>query len=187
VIIKSDSKLKLQRGGQRGRCGLLDLIERLEGTELDIVEVGSWIGESANLFASCDRVRSVTCVDSWSNKDDAEMLFDLNIHPKMRKVKAKSTDAAATFAAQSFDLVYIDASHKYENIVADIQAWSSKTRRYIGGHDYNYNKSGVIRAVFEAFARPHYVFMDGSWLVDLKIDLSQPKYAVASNMAVVML
>ena len=49
----------------------------------------------------------------------------------------------------SIDMVFIDASHEYEDVKADIEAWRPKARRLICGHDYNW--PGVKRAVDEAF------------------------------------
>jgi hypothetical protein len=59
-----------------------------------------------------------------------------------------SVAAAALFAPRTFDLVYIDASHVEENVLADLEAWYPKVRPggLLCGHDWN-TYEGVNRAV----------------------------------------
>ncbi len=39
------------------RQGLIDLINWLPGTDIKMVEVGSYAGESADIFASSDKIK----------------------------------------------------------------------------------------------------------------------------------
>lgn len=50
---------------------------------------------------------------------------------------------------EKLDFVYIDANHDYEFVLDDITYWARKVKKggWVGGHDYNESKSGVIRAV----------------------------------------
>lgn len=67
-------------------------------------------------------------------------------------VKKMSLEAVTTFEDGMFDFVYIDASHLYEDVKNDLQAWSAKVRDsgYVCGHDYfNHGGFGVIQAVDE--------------------------------------
>lgn len=51
------------------------------------------------------------------------------------------------------DLIYIDASHEYESVKTDLQAYRPllKSDGFIFGDDYSHHWTGVIRAVDEAF------------------------------------
>lgn len=62
-----------------------------------------------------------------------------------------SVEAAAEFADNSLDVVWIDADHTYEGCKADIAAWWPKVRPggFIGGDDWAY--PGVRMATIEAF------------------------------------
>lgn len=69
--------------------------------------------------------------------------------------------AAANFPDKFFDLVYLDANHSYEAVMADLAAWAPKIRPggTFAGHDYmdGVRKEGVFgvqTAVNEFFGRP---------------------------------
>jgi Methyltransferase domain len=66
-------------------------------------------------------------------------------------LRMPSARAARVFDDHSVDLVYIDADHGYDAVLADIRAWAPKVRGdgIIAGHDFQ--ESGVSRAVSEVF------------------------------------
>ena len=58
---------------------------------------------------------------------------------------------AANKVDELLDFVYIDANHAYDFVKADIEAWYPyvKVGGVIGGHDFDWNEDGVIKAVTE--------------------------------------
>lgn len=161
------------RGGQKMKFGLRELAEHFPNRAIGI-EVGSYAGESAEIFMASGRVAELTCVDSWSGEENeaAELRFNRVAQrwQGILKQKAKSPAKAPDYATQSVDFVYIDAGHDYENVMADIKAWRRvvKAGGLICGHDYNPLKGGnggVVRAVNEIFGGPTMVFEDTSWMV----------------------
>jgi len=154
--------------------GLLTFAEEagaLFGGQGEMVEVGSFVGESALVFAR--HFASVTCVDPWECHDDwsydmaeVEREFDSRTAAVARitKLKAFSVEAARLFPDGSLDFVYIDALHEYEPVRSDIDAWLPKVRPggAMGGHDYDW--PSVRRAVDETFPRVE-LYADTSWLV----------------------
>jgi cephalosporin hydroxylase len=68
----------------------------------------------------------------------------------VRVIQKESTKAAADFADQSLDFVFIDANHSYEHVKADIEAWKPKMKvgGMLSGHDYG-EPCGVKQAVDE--------------------------------------
>ena len=138
-------------------------VELFEG--MKIVEIGCWKGKSS----SCMAVKiansgfkiSFDCVDTWKGSrehgEQDESLYQSfieNMKPVEGLYNAKrmtSLEAAQTYEDGSLDLIWIDASHEYEDVKDDIQAWLPKLKKggIIGGDDYHPAWSGVIQAVDE--------------------------------------
>jgi hypothetical protein len=157
------------------RTGLLELAKLLPANCV-AAEVGSYAGESADIFIGTGKFKLLTCVDPWLNSApniaEGEKAFDevQKRHPEIVKLKEKSIPGAGRFADQSLDFVYIDANHNYEFIKSDIAAWRPKVKPggIIAGHDYSERFKGVIRAINEIFGQPDKVFIDASWMVRVK-------------------
>lgn len=62
-------------------------------------------------------------------------------------VQAPSVDGAAKFADGSCDLVFIDAAHDYDNVLADLRAWWPKVKPggVFAGHDYSTDAPTPVR------------------------------------------
>ncbi|HUW33154.1 MAG TPA: class I SAM-dependent methyltransferase [Planctomycetota bacterium] len=79
---------------------------------------------------------------------------------RARLLQKKSVDAAQEFADGSLDVVFIDADHRYEQVLADVLAWLPKVREggLLCGHDYcadddKNNWPGVLAGVYEGLKR----------------------------------
>jgi hypothetical protein len=162
----------------RMRTGLVAFIAALPDGPLMMAEVGSYAGESVEIFAASGKFSEVHCVDSWATfagkgyrTSEAEPRFDavLARFPKViRKHKFNSLDGANLFYDGYFDLVYIDASHDYASVRADIAAWrrTVKLGGFVCGHDYCLRTPGVTQAVREALGDYELrLFQDDSWMV----------------------
>jgi len=168
------------------RQGLLDLIDYIDLSSADMVEIGCYVGESTEIFAKSGKFKKIYAVDPWKNgyddKDIAskqmsmervEGMFDktCSAHDNIQKVKATSSEVADEFEDESIDFVYIDGDHRYEAVKNDIKKWAPKVKRggYIAGHDYyGKNKSKITYvkiAVDELFGSPEKTFQDNSWIV----------------------
>lgn len=171
--------LKPMRADPRMREGLKAFIATLAGEGLNMAEIGSYAGESAEIFAQSGKFAAIHCVDSWNafagkahRTSEAEPLFDATAarYPVIHKHKAPSSAAARTFADRSLDLVYIDAAHDLTNVRADIADWRIKVKQggWLGGHDYCLKTPGVMQAVRDAFpAHSIRLFGDDSWLLEI--------------------
>lgn len=144
------------------------LAETVPFTQLLIIEVGTWLGASAfrmaNMTPDCVKIM---CVDTWlgalefyANPDDATRFGQLGlvsgyptvyyqflanvVHQNLqhRIIPFPNTSLiAARWCRQGkvqADLVYIDASHDYEDVVADVEAWLPVVRKggVLFGDDY---------------------------------------------------
>lgn len=137
------------------------------------VEVGSWKGKSSAFMcveiANSGKKMEFYCVDTWLGSSEhrgfegMESLYEQfvdNMRPLegyYAPMRTESLKAAATFDDESLDFVFIDASHEYEDVKADIMAWLPKVRRggILAGHDYYLGYDyfpGVKRAVDECLS-----------------------------------
>lgn len=83
-------------------------------------------------------------------------------------LKFSSLEAARFMADGLLDFVYIDAGHDYDNVKADIEAWTPKVRKggIVSGDDYYEfpsGKGGVIPAVNEYVAKYGYELNLTEW------------------------
>ena len=162
------------------RQGLLDFIAALPNVEgMRMLEVGSYAGESAEIFAESGKFAEIVCIDPWqggyderdeasqSNMAAAEAAFDrvMNRHRVIRKFKGTLAEFRGKHPFVHPDLVYIDACHTYEGCKNDIREALKLEPKIIAGHDYAHWCGGVVKAVNEILGQPHRRFQDGSWMV----------------------
>jgi len=164
--------------------GLIDLYDMVNAHDGIAVEVGSWTGESAEI--ACQFVRELWCVDPWEDPSwpDNEAMFDQRTaaYPNIRKLKARSEDAAMEFEDESVAMVYIDGKHEYQDVCSDIRAWYPKIQSHgwITGHDYDNEHPGVVQAVDDLLGTPELTFSDSSWAVQ-KISMTLPEVQSVSE------
>ena len=157
------------------------------------VEIGTFLGRSLSYLAveiinSGKNIR-LDAVDTWEgsplepfqqeqNEVIDKTLYDdflKNIEPVkdyINVVKSDSVEASKLYEDESLDFIFIDASHHYEFVKADIQAWYPKLKKggYIGGHDYDPPSRtpngihGVFHAVNEIFPGDFDVVDEVSWI-----------------------
>ena len=131
-----------------------------------MVVVGSHIGESAEIFA--EYVEFFTCVDVWFENEPGYRKFWNGAYTwaNVKHLRLPSVAAADFFQDGELDAVYIDVSHDYESVKADILAWGPKLRPggILSGHDYGPHAPGVVRAVNELIGKPSMVYGETSWV-----------------------
>lgn len=149
--------------------GLIDLCETYIKPKDEVVEVGSFSGVSSRVLSMY--CKTLYCVDpySWKETKEAERMFDAMLpeYPNIKKIQMFGSEATFFFGDRSLDLVYIDADHTYEAVVADINDWKVKVKPggYIAGHDFYMDE--VARAVRDCLGEPLELFSDSSWIIKL--------------------
>jgi predicted O-methyltransferase YrrM len=179
TIKKDQSIMRDQHSSE----GLLDMIKELgDVSDKNMIEIGSFIGESTIIFAG--HFKHVSAIDPFiDNYDPEDMTSNFNfdevyqeyknrIEPKKEKVttyKLTSNDALSVLHGEKFDFIYIDGMHQYENVLEDITNYLPfvKEGGVIGGHDYGGPWKGVQKAVDQVFGKPDKVFKDTSWIKQL--------------------
>jgi hypothetical protein len=183
-LVKNNGLKVLMREGfyETGLRELCYYIKNNIGPVKNIVEIGSYMGESAAIFAQEFPDTNIICIDPWegnydeldsaSSTDfvDVENQFDMRAtrYPNITKLKGYSTDYKI-----SCDIVYIDGCHTYECVKEDILHWQKLASKAICGHDYFLDEralvvhkhiAGVRKAVDEILNKPDAVFPDTSWI-----------------------
>ena len=125
-----------------------------------VAEVGVFKGRmSMMIMQMFDRKLEYFCVDHFcgsaehEKKDYLPEFLENTSRSGVRVCVGSSTDVAKWFDDNYFDIVYLDASHDYLSVMADIQAWLPKVKKggVLCGDDYIRGWDGVIQAVDEAF------------------------------------
>lgn len=166
--------------------GLIDLITYInqfkDTKNMRMIEIGSYVGESTMIFAN--HFKEVISIDPFLNdydmnddacyhKDfnDVYKIFLENIkqYDNIKSIKKTSDDAIFDLLNETFDFIYIDGLHTYEQVSKDINNYKSliKNNGFIGGHDYYHSWDGVIRAINENIGIPEQTFQDTSWIFKL--------------------
>ena len=119
-------------------------------------EVGIWKGKSLYNLWKLTRDREGVLIYGIDNFIDGGKETERECRENLKDTDVQIIDGdsicvAEIFQDRFFDMVFIDASHKYEDVKADILAWMPKVKQggIIAGHDYVESQKGVKRAVDE--------------------------------------
>jgi hypothetical protein len=145
------------------------------------IEIGSYAGESAEIFLKSNAFKVFYCIDPWEMHYDptddagesedlfiAEKLFDERFkdNPIVKKIKMKSSEAFNIFKDDSIDFIYIDGNHQYEFVKQDLINYVPKIKKggIISGHDRQ-QWLGVDKALDEYFhKKPIKDYPDTTWI-----------------------
>jgi hypothetical protein len=149
------------------------------------VEIGVWKGGSTAYMGveilNSGKAIKYHAIDSFEGSveigDVKDWLFDetsWNLKPLtdisiVKLIKSFSLDAVKNYEDESIDFCFIDGSHEYEDVKKDIELFLPKTKHLIGGHDYQKEWPGVIKAVHETLKAPDKTYPDGSWIKSIKL------------------
>lgn len=148
------------------RWHVLEVLAKAERWE-NFVELGVFTGPTYfHMLRTC-KWMNVIGVDAYAipegdlsedgfthyNKPDMDQLRRLveeeavQYGDRAKLIVGDSTDSAALFAGGSVDCVFIDADHRTESVLADIDAWRPKATKWIIGHDWHWDsvKEAVLQ------------------------------------------
>lgn len=141
-----------------------DLLKRLPKKGV-VAEIGVSKGDFANEILTLTQPSTLYLIDTWADHgillECYEMVlqrFETEIRQqKIEILQEDSVKSMATFPDQTFDWVYLDTYHLFENTRKELRAIAPKikTNGIIAGHDYtkgNWNRGiryGVKEAVRE--------------------------------------
>ena len=156
--------------------GLKAMIDYLPMNNIVMAELGSYAGESTQIFLNSSKIKRIDAFDLWDDHD-AEIVFDelwynhltiSDVH-RLYKYKHNILMTYRDIEDDCYDFIYIDADHTYESTKANIINWYPKLKAtgIMGGHDYSHKYwPGVVKAVNELFHNRNIIFFpDSSWIV----------------------
>jgi len=114
-----------------------------------IVEIGTMFGRSSAVWALSCESSQVYTIDKY----DRRFIVDANLAwAKIGNVKLLLGDSKIIPWTERVDCVFIDGSHEYQDVLADIKRWDKFTTKIICGHDYFPTQfPDVVKAVDEYF------------------------------------
>ena len=122
------------------RNGLIELandVKKMLGNNINIIEIGSYAGESAEIFANIFTNSKIYCVDRWISYD----------------CSADGVQPQIINLAEA-ELLFDNVCMKYNNII--------KNKISSAGHDYKW--VGVNQAISEILPKVDKTYQDHCWL-----------------------
>ena len=164
-----------------------------------IVEVGSFLGRSTKALAATSG--TVWAIDTFLGSPEhqetikgrgEDFLFDAfktNLAEeiaagRVKPMRMTSLEASVVLANEKFDMIFIDASHDYKDVKADIAAWIPRLSPggIICGHDYaNRTSRGLEEAVRESLPLAQVVPGGSIWYIILDKMVASSEATVSSN------
>jgi len=148
------SQIEMQCGLKDVDAAALNMLACLVARDGAVfIEVGSWKGQSAAVLGkvALECNGKVICVDHWRKTQDSwqepptKDLFDafrknideLGLGSVVHPILTQSAMAAKILKDEIANLVFIDADHRYEAVMQDIQSWLPKVKKggILCGHD----------------------------------------------------
>lgn len=115
-----------------------------------VADVGAGVGTTALAVWAIRPEAQIISVDHDAARLD-EVRRLSGIPASWTAIESDSSEAAAIFPAETFDLLLLDTSHEYEDTMAELRAWLPhlRERAWVWCHDYLGEYPGCPRAIDE--------------------------------------
>jgi hypothetical protein len=138
-------------GVHRGECSghLLELHQKLKLYMIDMWSPDTYKGKGDD--AATEPYRKIYEKECDLNRASAELVVE-KYKPRTELIPLESLEAVELINFEELDFAFIDASHAYEDVKADILAWLPKIKPggYLFLHDFGLFE-GVTKVVYEMF------------------------------------
>jgi predicted O-methyltransferase YrrM len=142
-----------------------------------IVEIGAWMGKSTHAlcsgcpgiviavdhFMGCPDERAGPHIEATQRDISQDFWKNVGHFKNLSLLKMNSVKAAGLFRPKTIEMVFIDASHEYQDFKADLLGWLPICRKLIGGHDIGYQS---VRQAVEELGKPYSV-IGSNWSIEL--------------------
>lgn len=149
MLMTANDVKKIAEIGVYG-CNLAGQLMRKLADELDEYYLIDW-------WHPCEGIGSANfiAIEKWEELHQRACKMEVDYKP-IKVMRLESTEAARLFPNGYLDMVFIDAAHLYDSVVADINAWKPKVKKngILSGHDYSSGWPEVVKAVDDIFGKP---------------------------------
>ena len=143
----------------------------------DMVELGSFLGKSTRWFArTIPSGGQVHAVDHWEGNREHQAPERSDVYPRLASlyerflsnvVHAGLCDSIVPYRMNSRsaadqldvipDLVFVDASHEFDDVLVDLASWYPRLRPggVLCGDDWTWGETRPVARAVETFARDH--------------------------------
>lgn len=142
-----------------------------------IIEIGAWCGRTTNVLCeACSGM--VYSIDHFKGSKEHQYLFADGKRDIFKEYRENTAECAnlitivadsgdvAEFLPITADMLFIDGSHDYESVMADLEAWMPRIKKLIAGHDKT--EGGVGEAIEDTFKDKKIGYGEGSiWYVEV--------------------
>ena len=154
---------------------LQELVSRANTIDGPIVEIGTLFGFTTQHIANWKTLeKELITVDDFSWNPigfDSEthraftnrILYYLIKRANTTLYAGSNTEFYRHYHGETPSMVFIDASHRYKNVIEDIRWAQENDISIISGHDYAENFPGVVRAVNETFGKENVQSVGSVW------------------------
>jgi len=151
------------------RSSLKYAIEKLGNID-KAVEIGQRVGNNAEIMLKETDIKELYLVDPYlpyiDDSKEQSLVINQELQNKFKKgmlhrlchfgdrisiLNTTSQKASTLFDDKTFDYIYIDGDHSYEQALNDIKVWFPKVKDngIVAGHDFKESFPGVVKAVVE--------------------------------------
>ena len=158
---------------------LQQLVSKANDIEGPILEIGTLFGFTTQHIASWKTTeKELITVDNFTwnpigfDNDTHQaftrrVLYYLIQRANTKLVAANNTDFYQNYNGDTPSMVFIDASHRYKDVIEDIRWAHESGIPIISGHDYAEDFPGVLRAVNETFGKENVQTIGTVWAVSV--------------------
>jgi len=158
-------------GSNYQKEGLIDLVNFIYNKNNNLpnwLEIGSFTGESTEIFLSFKFIKQLYAIDIWTQldntgylmadvkKEDLQTIKDIFFERLQKDINIKrcipiegASEKIFFSLKKNFDVVYVDGNHAYHHVLFNLLTWYLRINKngFICGHDYTFDsKSGLYES-----------------------------------------
>jgi hypothetical protein len=156
-----------------GLIEMMNYINEVDSSEKNMIEIGTFLGESASVFLAYKNIKKLYCIDNFWESKNIEILclerLDKFIKENRCVIFKDKSKNVLNNIPKPIHIIYIDGSHTFKDVLIDlISSYNILEKKgFLCGHDYKNNTPEVKKAVNIFMEKYNFknikLFSDSSW------------------------